>query len=52
LVLNGPGAIAYEYGTNGSLRSPAVEAVTTMLPDRCRFVDAPDPKDANGKRAL
>jgi hypothetical protein len=28
-------AIAWEYGTNGSLRRPAVDAVTTMLPEGC-----------------
>ena len=31
-------AIAYEYGVNGSLRRPAVDAVTTMLPERWRFM--------------
>src|SRR5215469_6691904 len=31
-------AIVYEYGVNGSLRRPAVDAVTTMLPERCRFM--------------
>ena len=31
-------AIVYEYGVYGSLRRPAVEAVVTIEPERCRFM--------------